>query len=39
MQELKEVVIMLSSNPKLFLVINIVVVDILECYGLLLSID
>ena len=39
MGELKEVVIRLSSNPKIFKVVYIVVVDILEAYGLLLSRD
>ena len=39
MGDLKEVVIMLSSNPKIFQVIDIVVVDIPEAYGLLLSSD
>lgn len=39
MEELKEVVIRQSSNPNSFQVIDIVVVDILEAYGLLLSRD
>ena len=35
--EIKEVVIRLSSNPNIFQVIDIVVMDILEEYGLLLN--
>ena len=39
MGELKEFFIRVSSNPKNFQVIDIVVVDILEAYVLLLSRD
>lgn len=39
MAELKDVVIKFSTNPKVFQAINIVVVDILEAYGMLLSRD
>ena len=39
MGELKEFVIRLSSNPKIFQVIGLVVVDIPKAYGLLLSRD
>jgi hypothetical protein len=37
MGEIKEVVIRLSSNPKVFQVIYIIVVGILKAYGMLLS--
>ena len=36
MRELKEVVIRLSSNPKVFRVTYIIAIGILEAYGLLL---
>ena len=39
MGELKEVVIRLSSNPKFVHVIDIVVVDILESYAMILNRD
>ena len=39
MGKLKEVVIKLSSNPKIFQVIDIVAVDIPKPYGILLSRD
>jgi hypothetical protein len=35
--ELKDVMILIASNPKIHQVIDIVVVDILEAYGMLLS--
>ena len=37
--ELKDVLIQLSSNPKVHQTIDIVVVDIPEAYGVILSID
>jgi hypothetical protein len=37
--ELKDVMIIIASNPKIHQVIDIVVVDILEAYGMLLSRD
>jgi tetrahydromethanopterin S-methyltransferase subunit F len=37
--ELKDVMIMISSNPKIHQVIDIVVVDIPKAYGMLLSRD
>lgn len=39
MGQVKEVFIKLSSNPKIFQVIDIMVVGILEAYGILLSRD
>jgi hypothetical protein len=39
MGELKDVMIRLASDPRVHQVIDIVVVDILEAYGLLLSMD
>jgi hypothetical protein len=39
MGEIKNVLIRLDSNPKVHKTINIIVVDILETYGLLLSRD
>jgi hypothetical protein len=37
--ELKDVLIRLSSNPKVFQIIDIIIVDIPDAYGLILSRD
>jgi hypothetical protein len=37
--ELKDVMIWITSNPKFHQVIDIIIVDILESYGMLLSRD
>ena len=39
MGELKDVMIQLASNSKVHQVIDVIVVDILEVYGLILSRD